>query len=101
VWSRCVQGLPGHVQPPLWQRPGLLGLRGEPRIVPPCWLMLAGWPTRQLETELEQLGSGHNADLIEGQLDALWTQTRSALESLALIVLLLVSCDPPVDTREE
>jgi hypothetical protein len=36
--------------------------------------------------ELELLGSGHNANLIEGQMDALWTQTHQASESLMLSV---------------
>jgi hypothetical protein len=34
----------------------------------------------ELETELEKLGSGRNVDLIEGQLDALWTETCQASE---------------------
>jgi hypothetical protein len=37
----------------------------------------------ELETELDLLGSGRNVDLIESKLDALWTQTCQASESLA------------------
>jgi hypothetical protein len=53
-----------------------------------------------LELELELLGSGHNADLIEGQLDALWARTHQASESLALSITPLVARDSPGDTGE-
>jgi hypothetical protein len=42
----------------------------------------------ELETELELFGSRRNTDLMEDQVDALWTQTRQASE-------LLVSFIPP------
>jgi hypothetical protein len=41
----------------------------------------------ELETEIELLGSGHNVDLTEGRLDALWAQTRRASKSLLSSVL--------------
>jgi hypothetical protein len=46
----------------------------------------------ELESELELLGSGRNTDLTKDQVDALWTQTRQASESLA-------SFSPPSGTR--
>jgi hypothetical protein len=55
----------------------------------------------ELELELELLGSGHNADLMEGQLDALWTQTRQASESLLSSLPSSVACRPPDGVREE
>jgi propanediol utilization protein len=55
----------------------------------------------ELETELELLGSGRNVHLTEGQLDALWTQTRQALESLALGIPPSVAHDSPDDIGEE
>jgi hypothetical protein len=55
----------------------------------------------KLEPELELLGSGHNADLTENQLDALWTRTRRASESLSSSVLPSNARNSPGDTREE
>jgi hypothetical protein len=54
-----------------------------------------------MEPELELLGSKHNADLTEGQLEAFWAQTRWASESLLLRVPPSVACSPPDGTREE
>jgi hypothetical protein len=45
----------------------------------------------EIETELELLGSGRNADLMEDQVDALWTQACQASESLALFIPQLVA----------
>jgi hypothetical protein len=42
--------------------------------------ILSNFP--ELEPELELLGSWYNADLMLGQLEAFWTQTRLASESL-------------------
>jgi hypothetical protein len=47
----------------------------------------------ELEPEMELLGSGCNADLTEGQLDALWDQMRHASESLALNIPLSIARD--------
>jgi hypothetical protein len=55
----------------------------------------------ELETEEELLASRHNADLIEGQLDALWTQTRQASESLVLSIPPSVARDSPDDIGKE
>jgi hypothetical protein len=49
----------------------------------------------ELETELELLGSSHNADLTEDQVDALWTQARQASESLSSFIPLSVARDSP------
>jgi hypothetical protein len=54
-----------------------------------------------METKLELLGSGRNADLIEGQLDTLWTQACQAMESLALSIPPSIACDSPDDTGKE
>jgi hypothetical protein len=40
----------------------------------------------ELGAELELLGSGHNVDLTKDQVDALWTQTRQTLDTLASFV---------------
>jgi hypothetical protein len=45
--------------------------------------------------------SGHNADLTEGQLDALWTQMHRASESLELGIPSSVAHDSPDDIGEE
>jgi hypothetical protein len=37
-------------------------------------------------SELELLGSGCNTDVMKDQVDALWTQTRQALNSLVSFV---------------
>jgi hypothetical protein len=55
----------------------------------------------ELETKLELLGSGRNANLTEGQLDALWIQMHRASESLALSIPPSVARDSPDDTGEE
>jgi hypothetical protein len=55
----------------------------------------------ELEPELELLGSGYNADKMEGQLDAFWAWTRWALESLSSRVPPSTTHSPPDDTREE
>jgi hypothetical protein len=55
----------------------------------------------KLEPELELLGSGHNADLTENQLDALWTWTRRTSESLSSSVLPSNAHNSPGDTGEE
>jgi hypothetical protein len=60
---------------------------------------LAHFP--ELEPELELLGSGHNADLTEGQLDTYWTRTHRALESLSLSVPPSVARSPCDDTGQE
>jgi hypothetical protein len=49
----------------------------------------------ELKPELELLGSGHDADLTEDEVDALWTRVRVASDSLASYVPSLVSCSPP------
>jgi hypothetical protein len=54
----------------------------------------------ELNFELELLGSGRNADLIEDQADALWTQVRAALNSLASHVPSLVARNHPNDAGE-
>jgi hypothetical protein len=41
----------------------------------------------ELEAKLELLGSRHNVDLTEDQVDTLWTQTRLASDSLTSYVL--------------
>jgi hypothetical protein len=51
--------------------------------------------------ELELLGSRHNADFIEGQLDAILTQTPQASKSLAFSIPLSVVHDSPDVTGEE
>jgi hypothetical protein len=55
----------------------------------------------ELVTELDRLGSRRNANLTEGQSDALWTQKHWASESLVLSIPLSVSRDSPEDTGEE
>jgi hypothetical protein len=55
----------------------------------------------ELETELELLGSRCITDLIEGQLDALWTQMHWASESIALCIPPPVAHDSPYDRVEE
>jgi hypothetical protein len=55
----------------------------------------------ELEIELELLGSRCNTNLIEGKLDALWTQTCQASESLSLSIPSSVARDSPDDAGEE
>jgi prophage DNA circulation protein len=45
----------------------------------------------QLETELELLGRRHKADLMKDQVDALWTKTHRALESLVSCIILMIA----------
>jgi hypothetical protein len=52
-------------------------------------------PFLELKSELELLGSGHNANLIEDQSDALWPLVDVNSDSLASFVPSLVDCDPP------
>jgi hypothetical protein len=40
----------------------------------------------ELEVELDLFGSGHKADPMEDQVEALWTQTHQALESLVALI---------------
>jgi hypothetical protein len=49
----------------------------------------------ELETDLELLGSRRNADLMEDQVDALWTQVRPASDSLTSHVLPSVAHNTP------
>jgi hypothetical protein len=51
----------------------------------------------ELLTELELLGFRHNVDPTKGQLDALWTQTCRASESLALGIPSPIARDSPDD----
>jgi prophage DNA circulation protein len=45
----------------------------------------------QLETELELLGCRHKADLMKDQVDALWTKTHRALESLVSCIISMIA----------
>jgi hypothetical protein len=54
----------------------------------------------ELKPELELLESGHNVDLTEDEADALWTQVRTASDSLVLYVLSPVA-RRPVNGAEE
>jgi hypothetical protein len=49
----------------------------------------------ELKTELEVLGSGCSADLMEDEADALWIRVCIASNSLALHVPFLVARNPP------
>jgi hypothetical protein len=53
----------------------------------------------ELEPGLELVGSGYNADIIEGQLEAFWTRTRQASESLSSRVPLSTAHSPPDGAR--
>jgi hypothetical protein len=55
----------------------------------------------ELGTELELLGYGLNADLIEDQVNALWTQARQASDSLLSFVPPSVVHGSPDGAREE
>jgi hypothetical protein len=55
----------------------------------------------ELGIELELLGSGHNTDQIEDQVDALWTQVHQALDLLASFVPPSVAHGSLDGTREE
>jgi hypothetical protein len=54
----------------------------------------------KLGIELKLLGSGCSTDLAVGQVDALWTQVRPALDLLALYIPPLVTYIPPNGTME-
>jgi hypothetical protein len=55
----------------------------------------------ELEIELDLFGSRHKTDPTEDQVDALWTQTRQALESLAALIPPSVAHGSPDDMGEE
>jgi hypothetical protein len=55
----------------------------------------------ELETELELLGFGRNANLMEDQVDALWTMAHQDLESLASFNPLPVTRGSPNGVGEE
>jgi hypothetical protein len=48
-----------------------------------------------LEPEFELLGSGYNVNLMKDEMEAFWTQTRRASESLPSRVPLLATRSPP------
>jgi hypothetical protein len=52
----------------------------------------------EVEPKLELHGPGHNADLIESQLDAHWARTRRASNSLLSSVLSSDSRNSPDDS---
>jgi hypothetical protein len=54
-----------------------------------------------LESELELLGSGYNADLTKDEMEAFWTRTRQASESLSSRVPSSAAPSPPNDDGEE
>jgi hypothetical protein len=54
----------------------------------------------ELDAKLELLGSGCNVDLMEDEVDALWTRVRATSNSLASHVLPSVAHIPPDGTRE-
>jgi hypothetical protein len=71
-----------------------------------CWgtqsvLVAAVSHFLELEAELELLGSGRNVDLKEDQVDALWTQTRQASESLVAFIPPSVAHGSPDDMGEQ
>jgi hypothetical protein len=49
----------------------------------------------ELKTELEVLRSGRNADLIEDEANALWTQVHVTSDSLASYVPSSIAHNPP------
>jgi hypothetical protein len=53
----------------------------------------------KLKTELEVLGSGHSADLIEDEAVALWVWVHVTLDLLASHVPSPVACKPPDGMR--
>jgi hypothetical protein len=55
----------------------------------------------ELEHELELLGSRHNVDLTESQMEALWIRTCQASKSLSLSVFPSVARNSPDDADEE
>jgi hypothetical protein len=54
----------------------------------------------ELDADLKVLGSKRNAGLIEGDVDALWSQVRAAMDSLASHVPSSVARNPPDSTGE-
>jgi hypothetical protein len=50
--------------------------------------------------KLEHLGSACNADLMEDQVDALWTRVRAALYSLTVHILPSIARSPPDGSGE-
>jgi hypothetical protein len=70
-----------------------------------CWGTWSALPATvshfpELGNEMELLGSEHNTDLMEDQLDALWNQARQASDSLASFVPPLVAHDSPYGAGE-
>jgi hypothetical protein len=55
----------------------------------------------ELEVKLDLLGCGYDVDLSCDEMEALWTQTRGASESLSSWVPSLVTRSPPEDAGEE
>jgi hypothetical protein len=55
----------------------------------------------EMEADLELLGSGYNADLMSYEMEALWTQTHWASESLSSRVHPLAAHSPPDGPGEE
>jgi hypothetical protein len=55
----------------------------------------------KLELKLELLGSGYNADLTKDEMEAFWTRTHRALESLSPRAPLSVARGPPNNVGEE
>jgi hypothetical protein len=54
----------------------------------------------ELKTDLEVLGSGHSADLIEDKAVALWTRVHAASDLLVSYVPSSIACNPPDGTGE-
>jgi hypothetical protein len=54
----------------------------------------------EMEVELDQLGSGYNADLSSDEMETLLTRTHRASESLLLHVPPLAAHSPPDDAGE-
>jgi hypothetical protein len=55
----------------------------------------------ELEAELELLGSGHNTDPTEDQVDVLWTWTCQASKLLAAFIPPKVARGTPDDMGDE
>jgi hypothetical protein len=53
------------------------------------------------DSELELLGSRYKADLTTDKMEALFSQTHCASESLSSRVPPSAACSPPNDAREE
>jgi hypothetical protein len=70
-----------------------------------CWgscsaLVVAVSHFLELDTDLEVVGSGRNASLTKGEVDALWSWVCTAADSLASHVPSLVAHNPPDSVRE-